>query len=79
MLTLEGNPFSSSGDYRSHVLAHLSSLNYLDHRLVTPVEVQAALEVHQASLLPPISVTFHGLVSLPGKHHFLVTRCVDGC
>jgi hypothetical protein len=51
MLTLEDNPLAQSSDYRSRAVAHLPNLTFLDHRLVSSSEVQAATEQHQVTFL----------------------------
>eukprot|EP00884_Botryococcus_braunii_P002952 jgi/Botrbrau1/12658/Bobra.67_1s0023.1 len=47
MLTLEDNPLAQGSEYRSRAISHLPNVTYLDHRLVSGPEVQAAVEQHQ--------------------------------
>lgn len=42
LVNLAGNPISQKSDYRKFVIAHLNNLKYLDHRLISDADVDAA-------------------------------------
>ena len=59
-LNLSGNPFCSQADYKPYVIAFLSSVNFLDYRLIDEQSVSISTQLGCNDI--PIYIFFYGVV-----------------